>query len=160
MPATMPRGSRRIIEVYPSTYSAADLPSRFRAAPAKKRRVSDIAGGSSFATHQGFPTFWDSSARELLGVLVDDVCECEEELHPVLRRLDCHSLQAFVAASTALSTSSAVPAGTSAMTSPVAGFRTSIVSPLDDSTHSPPMNCFTWVTETLTADLPSRISPR
>ena len=30
-----------------------------------------------------------------------------------------------------------------------------MVSPLDDSTHSPPMNCLCWVTETLTADLRS-----
>jgi hypothetical protein len=33
-----------------------------------------------------------------------------------------------------------------------------MVSPLDDSTHSPPMNCFTWVTETLTWRPPSRAS--
>ena len=62
---------------------------------------------------------------------------------------------AFLAASTARSTSSAVPRGTSAITSPVAGFSTSIVSPLDDSTHSPPMNCLCWVTDTLTDDLRS-----
>jgi hypothetical protein len=41
------------------------------------------------------------------------------------------------------------------MASPVAGFKTSIVSPLDDSTHSPPTNCLCWVTETLTDDLRS-----
>ena len=46
-------------------------------------------------------------------------------------------------------------AGTSAIASPVAGLRTSIVSPLDDSTHSPPMKCLCWVTETLTNDLRS-----
>ena len=68
---------------------------------------------------------------------------------------DCHSVHAFFAASTARSTSSAEPRGTSAITSPVAGFSTSIVSPLDDSTHSPPMNCLSWVTETLTDDLRS-----
>ncbi len=72
--------------------------------------------------------------------------------------LNCHSDHAFFAASTAFSTSSAVPRGTSAMTSPVAGFKTSIVSPLDDSTHSPPMNCFSWVTDTLTGTSVRRLS--
>ena len=43
-----------------------------------------------------------------------------------------------------------VPRGTSAITSPVAGLSTSIVSPLDDSTHSPPTNFLCWVTDTLT----------
>jgi len=70
--------------------------------------------------------------------------------------LSRHSDQAFLAASTARSTSSADPRGTSAITSPVAGFSTSIVSPLDDSTHSPPMNCLCCVTDTLTAHLRSR----
>ena len=41
------------------------------------------------------------------------------------------------------------------MTSPVAGFSTSIVSPDVESTNSPPMNCFCWVTATLTSDLRS-----
>ena len=68
---------------------------------------------------------------------------------------DRHSSHALLAASTARSTSSAVPRGTSAITSPVAGLSTSIVSPLDDSTNSPPMKCLCWVTETLTDDLRS-----
>ena len=45
---------------------------------------------------------------------------------------------AFFAASTARSTSACVPLGTSAITSPVAGFRTSMVSPSTASTASPP----------------------
>ena len=65
-----------------------------------------------------------------------------------------HSLHAFEAASTARPTSSAEPRGTSAITSPVEGFSTSMVSPLDDSTHSPPMKCLCWVTETLTGRPP------
>ena len=69
--------------------------------------------------------------------------------------LPCHSSHAFFAAVTACSTSSAVPRGTSAMTSPVAGLRTSMVSPDVESTNSPPMNCFCWVTDTLTSDLRS-----
>ena len=47
------------------------------------------------------------------------------------------------------------PRGTSAMTSPVAGLRTSMVSPDVESTKSPPMKCFCWVTDTLTSDLRS-----
>ena len=69
--------------------------------------------------------------------------------------LPFHSSHAFVAASTAFSTSSTFPRGTSAMTSPVAGFSTSIVSPDVESTNSPPMNCFCCVTDTLTSDLRS-----
>ena len=68
---------------------------------------------------------------------------------------DCHSSHAFFAASTARSTSSAVPFGTSAITSPVAGFNTSIASPDVESTNSPPTNIFCRATETLTPCLRS-----
>src|SRR3954463_15592595 len=61
MPPTIPIGSRRIIEVYPSMYSPADLPSRLRAAPAKKRRLSAENGISSREAISGFPTLTDSS---------------------------------------------------------------------------------------------------
>ena len=60
-----------------------------------------------------------------------------------------HVSQAFSAAATARSTSSAPDRGTSAITSPVAGFRTSIVSPDSASTNSPSTNIFCWVTATL-----------
>ena len=73
---------------------------------------------------------------------------------------DCHSAHAVFAASTARSTSSAVPRGTSAITSPVDGFSTSIVSPDADSTNSPPMNCFCCVTDNAHAEPPIRESPR
>ena len=49
-----------------------------------------------------------------------------------------HSGNAFVAASTARSTSASVPRGTWAIVSPVAGLSTSIVPPSTASTHSPP----------------------
>ncbi len=50
-----------------------------------------------------------------------------------------HVLKAALAAATALSTSSAVPAGTEAMISSVEGFSTSMVSVPVDGTHAPSM---------------------
>jgi hypothetical protein len=62
-----------------------------------------------------------------------------------------HSSQAFAAAATARSTSFSPPRGTSAIASPVAGLSTSIVSPVVDSTHSPPTKFLYSVTDTLIA---------
>jgi hypothetical protein len=53
-----------------------------------------------------------------------------------------HVANACSAASTARSTSSLDDPGTLAMTSPLAGFSTSMVSPDAASTKSPPMNCW------------------
>ncbi len=50
MEATTPMGSRRTMLVWPATYSAAALPLKQRAAPAKKRKQSTIAGISSART--------------------------------------------------------------------------------------------------------------
>jgi hypothetical protein len=72
--------------------------------------------------------------RELVGVFLDPVRELEEDLG-ALPRGRVETLGAW----TALSASSAVLAGTSAIVSPVAGLRTSIVSPPAESTHFPPM---------------------
>src|SRR5690606_32301242 len=52
-----------------------------------------------------------------------------------------HLGNASAAALTALSTSAAVPRGTRASTSRVAGLITSMVSPLTAGTHSPPIRC-------------------
>ena len=131
------------------------MPSRFRAAPAKKRRLSAITAGSSFATHHGFPTFCDSSRASSSAFSSITSARPSRSSIRSLGVLPRHSLQAFLAASTARSTSSALELGTSAITSPDAGLRTSIVSPLDDSTKSPPMNCLCCVTDTLTPDLRS-----
>src|SRR6059058_5544400 len=43
-------------------YSPADLPSSKRAAPAKKRKLSEQTGSSSFAYASGLPTFSDSTS--------------------------------------------------------------------------------------------------
>src|ERR1017187_3866217 len=47
--------------VKPLSYSPVDLPSWQRAAPAKKRRLSDTNGMSAFETVIGLPTSMDSS---------------------------------------------------------------------------------------------------
>ncbi len=74
--------------------------------------------------------------------------------------LSRHVSQAFSAAATARSTSSSPAFGTSAITSPVAGLSTSIVSPDSASTNSPSTNIFCWVTETLIASSGAREASR
>src|SRR5213595_3895639 len=57
---TTPSGSRRTMLVNPCMYSPAALPSRMRAAPAKKRMQSTIGGISSdLVAARGLPTFSD-----------------------------------------------------------------------------------------------------
>ncbi len=106
--------------------------------------------GSSTATHHGLPTLSDSRRASSSAFSSMTSASLSRSSMRSFGVFDCHSSHALFAASTARSTSSAVPRGTSAITSPVAGFRTSIVSPDVESTNSPPMNCFCWVTETLT----------
>src|SRR5919205_237204 len=48
-----PTGSRRIQDVWPAMYSAAALPPRLRAAPAKDRILSTIGGDSSPRVRRG-----------------------------------------------------------------------------------------------------------
>src|SRR5436190_10385316 len=137
-------------------YSPEALPSRMRAAPAKNRRLSAQTGISSLAYESGLPTFSDSSSAS------SSVCSsiASASLSSASARspgvVSSHSGSAFLAASTARSTSACVPLGTSAIVSPVAGFRTSIVPPSTASTHSPPTKFFCWETVTLIANLPGR----
>src|SRR6059058_5784548 len=132
-------------------YSPADLPSSKRAAPAKKRKLSEQTGSSSFAYESGLPTFCDSSSAS------SSVCSsiASASLSSASARspgvVSSHSGSAFLAASTARSTSACVPLGTSAIVSPVAGFRTSIVPPSSESTHSPPTRFLCVETVVLTA---------
>ncbi len=120
-------------------YSPVERPSRMRAAPAKKRRLSAISAGSSRAAAIGLPTFFDSSAASS-SAFSSMTSASLRSISARSRGVESsHSGSAFLAAWTARSASSAVLAGTSAIASPVAGFRTSIVSPPAESTHSPPM---------------------
>src|SRR5690242_4233673 len=119
-------------------YSPVDLPSRLRAAPAKKRRLSAENGISSREAMSGLPTLTDSSCASssaCSSITSASLCRSSERSFGVFAS---HSGAAACAASTARSTSSAPQRGTSAIGSPVAGAITSIVSPEAASASSPP----------------------
>lgn len=62
MEPTTPIASRRTYEVWSPSYSAADLPSRWRAAPAKKEVLSTVPGTSnSVESLIGLPHWRDST---------------------------------------------------------------------------------------------------
>ena len=121
-----------------------------RAAPAKKRRLSAENGISSPAIAIGLPTFRDSSLDSSSAFSSIASASLSSSSIRSFGVLSSQSGSAFAAAPTARSTSSAPARGTSAITSPVAGFSTSIVSPESASTHSPPTKFLYWVAETLT----------
>jgi hypothetical protein len=110
------------MEVYPSRYSPADLPSRILAAPAKKRIWSTIAGiSSSIVSPRGLPVFSDSartssSARSSMASAILSSASCLSD--GVESRQDS---KARPATSNALSTSAPFETGASANASPVAG---------------------------------------
>ena len=61
MAATTPSGWRRIWLLSPAMYSAVALPSRWRAAPAKNRRLSTVSGRSNAVENfSGLPVLRDS----------------------------------------------------------------------------------------------------
>src|SRR5919198_2256387 len=139
-------------------YSPADLPSRIRAAPAKKRMLSAHTGSSSFAYEGGLPTFVDSSSASssVCSSIASASFSSASPRSPGV--VSSHSGSALLAASTARSTSASVPRGTSAIFSPVAGLTTSIVPPSTASTHSPPTKFLCWETVTLMPNLPVLVS--
>src|SRR2546423_3659679 len=120
-------------------YSPADLPSRLRAAPAKKRRLSAENGISSREAMSGLPTFSDSSWESSSACSSITSASLWRSSERSLGVFSSHSGSAACAASTARSTSFALQRGTSAIVSPVAGAITSIVSPEAASASSPPM---------------------
>src|SRR5579875_3753331 len=120
-------------------YSPVDLPSRLRAAPAKKRRLSAENGISSRDAISGLPTLADSSRASSSAFSSITSARAWSSSERSFGVLSSHSGSAFRAASTARSTSSAEQRGTSAIVSPVAGAITSIVSPETASTSSPPI---------------------
>src|ERR671939_2111404 len=144
-------------------YSPAALPSSTRAAPAKKRMLSEHTGISSRAYEGGLPTFVDSSFASSSAFSSIRSASFSSSSCRSAGVVSSHSGSAFLAASTARPTSSAVELGTSAIVSPVAGLRTSIVPPSSESTHSPPTK-FLWCdTVTLISLLPfarSSLHPR
>ena len=63
MVATTPMASRRMLDVWSAEYSAVALPSRWRAAPAKKSMLSMLPGTSNSAANRtGLPVWLTSSA--------------------------------------------------------------------------------------------------
>src|SRR5665213_2777988 len=109
-------------------YSPADLPSRLRAAPAKKRRLSSENGISSRETISGLPTLRDSicaSSSALSSRICASLYSSSERSFGVA---SSHSGSACLARSTTASTSSAVMFGTAPIVSAVAGLITSMVA--------------------------------
>ena len=119
-------------------YSPAARPSSVRAAPAKKRMLSEETGSSSRAAGSGLPTFCDSSwaSSSVFASSASASLSSISARSPGV--VSSHSGSAAFAASTARSTSAWVPCGTSAIVSAVDGFRISAVPPSAASTHLPP----------------------
>ena len=138
-------------------YSPVDLPSRLRAAPAKKRRLSAENGISSREAMSGLPTLTDSSCASSSACSSITSASEWRSSERSFGVFSSHSGAAACAASTARSTSSAPQRGTSAIVSPVAGAITSIVSPDAASASSPPIRILYWVVVVLM--LPSLLRP-
>ena len=129
-------------------YSPAARPSSSRAAPAKKRMLSDATGISSRAAGTGLPTFWDSSCASS-SVFASSASASSSSISARSPGVvSSHSGSAAFAASTARSTSAWVPFGTSPIVSPVDGLMISAVPPSAASTHLPPTKF--WNVETVT----------
>src|SRR6185503_8380820 len=127
-------------------YSPAAFPSRIRAAPAKKRRLSEQTGISSRAYVSGLPTLRDSIPASSSAFSSRTSASFRSSSARSAGVDSSHSGSACPAASTAASTSAAVQAGTSAIVSPVAGFSTSIVPPSAASVQLPPTKILLLVT--------------
>ena len=109
-------------EVCPAMYSAAARPSRWRAAPAKKRIWSTIGGiSSSMVSWKGFPVF-SHSARTRSSALASSASAMRMSARlrsdGVVRRQD---VKASAATRSARSTSAGPETGASANGSPVLG---------------------------------------
>ena len=129
-----------MIEVRFSTYSPDAWPSGMRPAPAKNRSVSLTAGiSSSKKALRGLPASAASRSE------ISSACSSRmsASFSIALARsagvVAAHPGKAAFAAATARFTSSSDESGMSAITSPLAGFVTSSVSPLAASTDSPSM---------------------
>ena len=125
-------------EVWPAMYSAAALPSRWRAAVAKKRSWSTIGGISSErVSATGLPVFStsraiSSSARASTASAMRN--SASERSDGVVSR---HVSNASAAARIAASTSSGRDRAASAYCSPVTGLTTGVVRPSAASTCLP-----------------------
>ena len=131
-----------------------------RAAPAKKRSSSAQIGSSSAASECGLPTLSDSSAASSSpwrSTVSASASSSSWRLPGVVSR---QGIRAARAAATARSTSAALPSGTRAMISPVAGLRISRVAPSTASTSSPPTRLRCSRTAVALTPSPARVVAR
>ena len=123
-----------------------------RAAPAKNRNRSTQTAISSIAAPTGLPAFCALEPAELVAARLEGVGDLEEEQRAVLRRRVLPGLEGRLGG---VRPRDRRPrrrdAGTLAMTWPFAGFSMSSVSPLADSTNSPPMSCWYVLTRSITS---------
>src|SRR3954468_13966019 len=131
MDAITPMGSRRIMLVKPGRYSPATEPVSTRAAPAKNRNTSAMAGISSLsAAASGLPQFCDSSAANSLPSASMRSASFINRAPRSFGTVAAHAGKAFAAALTAAAICPSSASATCAMTLPVAGLSTSCSSPL------------------------------
>src|SRR6187401_3459164 len=124
-------GSRRIMLVKPGRYSPATAPCIARAAPAKKRNTSAIAGISSFsAAASGLPQFCDSRPANSVASASMRSASFSSSVLRSFGTVAAHPGNAFAAACTAAVICSSDASATCAMTLPVAGSSTPSSSPL------------------------------
>src|SRR4051812_4368519 len=124
-------GSRRIMLVKPGRYSPATAPCMLRAAPAKKRNTSAMAGISSLsAAASGLPQFCDSSAANSAPSASMRSASFSSSVARSFGTVAAQPANAFEAAPTAAVICSSEASATCAITLPVAGFSTLCSSPL------------------------------
>ena len=125
MVATTPTASRRMLEVWSPEYSAVALPSRWRAAPAKKSMLSTLPGTSnSRASRAGLPVWLTSSATSSSVCSAVSAASLASTADLSAGVAPAQPGSALRAAATATSTSVGVASASSATTSPVAGLMT------------------------------------
>src|SRR5882757_10451071 len=122
MVATTPMASRRMLDVWSTEYSAVALPSRWRAAPAKKSMLSTLPGTSnSVASRTGLPVWLTSSATSSSACSPASLASLASTADRSAGVAVAHPGNAVRAAATAASTSAVVARAYSATTPPFAG---------------------------------------
>ncbi len=134
MVATTPTASRRIEEVWSPEYSPEALPSRWRAAPAKKSMLSTLPGTSnSVASRTGLPVWLTSSATRSAVASSASLASLASTADRSAGVAVDHPRRAARAELTAASTSAGCASWYSATGLPVAGLTTAWVGPPVDT---------------------------
>ena len=113
-----------MLDVWSAEYSALALPSRWRAAPAKKSMLSTLPGTSNSVEPHRLSRLANLFGDQLVGMLGGQLRQLEEHRGPVDGVAVAHVLSAARADATAVSTSPGDASAYSATASPVAGFMT------------------------------------